>query len=90
MNVTNTFKRLDLVDTVPEELWTDIHNIVQEPVTKANPKEKKCKKSKWLSVKALQTDEKRREAKGKGERERYTQLIAKFQRIVNRDKSPLK
>ena len=90
MNVTNTFKRLDLVDTVPEELWTDIHNIVQEPVTKVNPKEKKCKKSKWLSVKALQIDEKRREAKGKGERERYTQLIAKFQRIVKRDKSPLK
>ena len=75
---------------MPEELWTDIHNIVQEPVTKANPKEKKCKKSKWLSVKALQIDEKRREAKGKGERERYTQLIAKFQRIVKRDKSPLK
>ena len=85
MNVTNTFKRLDLVDTVPEELWTDIHNIVQEPVTKANPKEKKCKKSKWLSVKALQIDEKRREAKGKGEKEKYTHLNAEFQSIARKD-----
>ena len=75
MDVTNTFKRLDLVDTVPEELWTDIHNIVQEPVTKANPKEKKKMQEVKVVVKALQIDEKRREAKGKGERERYTQLI---------------
>ena len=61
-----------------EELWMEIHNIVQEAVTKTISKKKKCKKAKWLSVEALQMTEERREAKGKGERERYTQLNAKF------------
>ena len=63
---------------MPEELWTEVHNIVQEGVTKTTPKKKKCKKAKWLSKEALQTAEKKREAKGKGERERYTQLNAEF------------
>ena len=69
-------------DRVPEELWTEVHNIVQEVVTKTIPKKKKCKKAKWLSEEALQIAEKRREMKGKGDRERYTQLNAEFQRIV--------
>ena len=67
----NRFKGLDPVDRVPEELWTEVHNIVQEVVTKIISKKKKCKKAKWLSEKALQIAEKRREVKGKGERERY-------------------
>ena len=71
---------------MPEELWTEICGIVQEAVTKTIPKEKKCKKAKWLSEEALQIAEKRREAKGKGEKERYTHLNAKFQRIERRDK----
>ena len=70
MEVTNRFKGLDLVDRVPEELWTEVHNIVQKAVIKIIPKKKKCKKAKWLSEEALQIAEKRREAKGKGERER--------------------
>ena len=70
---------------VPEEQWTEFHNIVQEAVTKTIPKKKKCKKAKWLSEKALQIAEKR-EVKGKGERERYTRLNAEFQRIARRDK----
>ena len=77
---------LDVVDRVPEELWTKVHNIVQEAVTKTIPDKKKCKKAKWLSQEALQIAEKRREAKGKGERERYTQLNAEFQRVAGRDK----
>ena len=76
MEVRNRFKRLDLVDRVPKELWMEVHNIVQEVVTKTIPKKKKCKKAKWLSEEALQMPEKRREAKGKGEKERYTQLKA--------------
>ena len=68
----NRLKGLDLVDRVPEELWMEVHNIVQEVVTKTIPKKKKCKKIKWLSEKVLLIAEKRREAKGKGERERYT------------------
>ena len=72
-------------DRVPEELWTEVHNIVQEAVTKTIPKKKKCKKAKWLSEEALQRAEKRREAKGNGEKERYTHLNAEFQRI-GRDK----
>ena len=76
------FKGLDLVDRVPEELWTEVHNIVQEVVTKTIPMKKECKKAKWLSEEALQIAEKRREMKGKGDRERYTQLNAEFQRIV--------
>ena len=86
MDVRNIFKGLDLVDRVPEELWAKFHNIVQEAVTKTILKKKKCKKTKWLSEEALQIVEKRREAKGKGERERYIQVNAEFQRIGRRDK----
>ena len=71
---------------MPEELWTEVHNNVQEAVTKTTPKKKKCKKAKCLSEEALQIAEKIREAKGNGERERYTQLNAEFQRIARRDK----
>ena len=74
--MTNRFKGLDLVDRVPEELWTKVCNTVQEAETKTIPKIKKRKKAKWLSEEALQTAEERREVKGKGERERYTQLNA--------------
>ena len=73
-------------DTVPEELWMEFHDIVQEAVIKTIPKKKKCKKTKWLSKEALQIAEKRREAKGKGEKERYTHLNVQFQRIARRDK----
>ena len=72
MEVTNRFKVLDLKDRVPEELWMEVHDIVQEAVIKIIPKKKKCKKPKWLSGEALQTPEQRREAKGKREKERYT------------------
>ena len=82
----NRFKALDLVDRVPENLWMEVHNTVQELVTKTIPKKKKCKKAKWLSEEALQIAEKRREAKGKGERERYTQLNTEFQRTARNDK----
>ena len=68
----NRFKGLDLIDRVPEELWTEVCDIVQEAVIKTFPQKKKCKKAKWLSEAALQIPEKRREAKGKGEKERYT------------------
>ena len=74
MEVTNRFKGLDLIDTVPTELWTEVYNIVQETVTKTIPKKKKTKKAKWLSEEALQITEKIREVKGKGERERYTPI----------------
>ena len=77
--MTSRFKGLDLIDRVPEELWTEVYNTVQEAVTKTSPKQKKCKKAKWLSEEALQIAEKRREAKGKGEKERYTHLNAEFQ-----------
>ena len=86
VEVTNRFKELDLIDRVPEELWTEVHDIVQEAVIKTIPKEKKCKKAKWLSEEALQIVEKRREVKGKGEKERYTHLNAEFQRIARRHK----
>ena len=72
----NRFKGLDLVDRVPKDVWTEVQTIVQEVVSKTIPKEKKCKKAKWLSGEASQITEKRREAKGKGEREEYTQLSA--------------
>ena len=75
VEVMNRFKGLDLIDRVPEKLWMEVHNIVQEMVTKPIPKRKKCKKAKWLSKGVLQIAEKR-EAKGKGERERYIQLNA--------------
>ncbi|KAF7243676.1 Craniofacial development protein 2 [Varanus komodoensis] len=86
VEVTNRFKGLGLIDRVPEELWTEVCNIVQEVATKTIPKKKKCKKAKWLSEEALQIAEERREAKGKGERKRYTQLNAECQRIARRDK----
>jgi len=86
VEVKNRFKGLDLIDTVPEELWTEIHVIVQETVIKTIPKKKKGKKAKWLSEEALQIAEKRREAKGKGEKERYTHLNTEFQGIARRDK----
>ena len=81
--MTNRFKGLDLVDRVPKELWTEVSNIVQETVIKTIPKEKKAKQ---LSEEALQIAEKRREAKGKGEKERDTHLNAEFQRIARRNK----
>ena len=82
MEVTNRFKGLDPIDKVPEELWLEVHDIVQEAVIKTIPK----KKAKWLSEEAVQTAMNRREAKGKGEKERYTHLNAEFQRIARRDK----
>ena len=84
--MTNRFKGLDLIDRVPEELWSEVHDIVQETVVKTVSKKKKCKKAKWLSEEALQIAEKRKGAKGKGEKERYIHLNAEFQRIVRRDK----
>ena len=86
MEVTNRFKGLGLTDGVPEELWTEICDIVLEPVIMTIPKKKKCKKSKWLSEEALQVALNRREVKGKGEKESYTHLNAEFQRIARRDK----
>ena len=86
VEVTNRFKGLDLIDRMPGELWTEVRDIVQEAGNKTIPKEKKCKKAKWLSEEALQIAEKRREAKGKGEKERYTHLDAEFQRRARRDK----
>ena len=85
VEMTNRFKGLDLIDRVPEELWTGVPDIVQEAGIKTTPKKKKCKKTKWLSEEALQTAVKRREAKGKGEKERYTHLNTEFQRIARRD-----
>ena len=86
MEVINRFKGLDLIDRVPEELWMEVRDIVQEAVIKTILKKKKCKKAKWFSEEALQTAMKRREAKGKGETERYSHLNAEFQRIARRDK----
>ena len=74
--VINSFKGLDLIDTVPEELWMEVRDTVQEAVIKTIPKKKKCKKAKWLSEEALQIAEERRETKGKGEKERYIHLNA--------------
>ena len=78
MKVTNRFKGLDLIDRVPEELWMEIHDIVQEAGIKTIPKKKKCKNAKWLSEEALQIAVKRREVESKGEKERYTNLNAEF------------
>ena len=86
MEVRNRFKGLDLIDRVPGELWTEVHDIVQETGIKTFPKKNKCKKAKWLSGEALQIAVKRREAKSKGEKERYKHLNAEFQRIARRDK----
>ena len=86
MEVRNRFKGLDLIDRVPDELWTEVCNIGQETVIKTIPKKKKCKKAKKLSGEALQIAEKRREVKSKGEKEQYKHLNAEFQRIARRDK----
>ena len=87
VEVTNRFKGLDLIDRVPEELGTEVWDIVQEAVIKTIPKKKKCKKAKWLSEEALQIAEKRREVKSEGEKERYSHLNEEFQRIARRDKT---
>ena len=88
MEVRNRFKGLDLIDRVPNEQWMEVHDIVQETGIKTILKKKKCKEAKWLSEKALQIAVKRREAKSKGEKERYKYLNAEFQRIARRDKKP--
>ena len=85
VEVRSRFKGLDLINRVPDELWTEVRDTVQETGIKTIPKEKKCKKAKWLSDEALQRAEKRREAESKGEKERYTHLNAEFQRIARRD-----
>ena len=85
VEVRNRFKGLDLIDRVPDELWMEVHDIVQETGIKTNPKKKKCKKAKWLSEKALQIAMKRREVKSK-EKKIYKHLNAEFQRIARRDK----
>ena len=82
----NRFKGLDLIDRVPDELWTEVRDIVQETGIKTIPTEKKCKKAKWLSEEPLKIAVKRREVKSKGEKERYSHLNAEFQRIARRDK----
>ena len=82
----NRFKGLDLIDRVPDELWMEVRDIVQNTGIKIIPKKKKCKKAKWLSVKALLVAVKRREAESKGEKERYSHLNAEFQRLARRDK----
>ena len=87
--MTNRFKGLDLIDRVPEELWMEVYDIVQEAGIKTIPKmvlKKKCKKAKWLSEEVLQIVMKTRDVKGKGEKETYTHLNAEFQRIARRDK----
>ena len=86
VEVRNRFKGLDLIHRVPDELWTEVHDIIQETGIKTIPMKKKCKKAKWLSGEALQISVKRREAKSKGEKERYKHLNAEFQRIARRDK----
>ena len=85
----NRFKGLDLIDRVPDELWPEVHDIVQEARIKTILKKKKCKNAKWLSEEAFQIAVKRRETKSKGEKERYIHLIAEFQRIERRDKKAL-
>ena len=82
MEVINRFKGLDLINRVPEELWTEVPDFVQDAVIKTIPKKKKCKKAKWLSAEALQIAEKKREVLSKGEKERYIHLNAEFQRIA--------
>ena len=85
MEVRNRFKALELIDRVPDELWNEVCDIVQETGIKTIPMEKKCKKAKWLSGQALQIVVKRREVKSKREKERYKHLNAEFQRIAKRD-----
>ena len=86
MAVRNRFKGLDLIDRVPDVLRTEVRDFVQESGSKTSPNKKKCKKAKWLSEEALEIAVKRREAKSKGEKERYTHMNAEFQRIARRDK----
>ena len=86
VEVRNRFKGLDLIDRLPDELWNEVRDIVQETGIKSISMEKKCKKAKWMSEEALQIAVKRREVKSKGEKERYTHLNAEFQRIARRDK----
>ena len=86
VEVRNIFKGLDLIDRVPDELWTEVHDIVQETWIKTIPMEKRCKKAKWLSEEGLQRAVKRREVKSKGEKERYSHLNPEFQRIARREK----
>ena len=86
VEVRNRFKGLDLIDRVPDELLNEVRDIVQETGIKTIPMEKKCRKAKWLSEEVLQIAVKRREAKTKGEKERYTRMNAEFQRIARRDK----
>ena len=85
VEVTDRFEGLDLVDRMPEGLWMEVHDTVKKSGNKTIPKEKKCKKAKWLSEEALQIAVKKREAKSKGEKERYTHMNAEFQRIARRD-----
>ena len=89
MEVRNRFKGLDLIDRVPDELWTEVHDTGQETGIKTIPKKKECKKAKWLSGEALQIAVKRKARKSKGEKERYTHLNAEFQRTARRDKKSL-
>ena len=89
MEVRNRFKGLDLIDRVPDELWTEVSDIVQQAGIKTIPVEKECQKAKWLCEEALQIAVKRREAKNKGEKESNTHLNAEFQRIARRDKKAL-
>ena len=85
VEMRNRLKGLDLIDREPDELWTEVHDIVQETRIKTIPMERKCKKAKWLSEEDLQIAVKRTEAKSKGEKERYSHLNAQFQRIARRD-----
>ena len=87
VEVRNRYKGLDLIDKEPDELWTEVRDIVEETEIKTISMEKKCKKAKWLSEEASQIAVKRREAKSKGEKERYSHLNAEFQRIARRDKN---
>ena len=89
MELRNRFQGLDLIDRVPDELWMEVRDIVWETGIKIIPMEKKCKKAKWPSEEALQIVVKRKEAKSKGEKERYTHLNAEFQRTARRDKKSL-
>ena len=86
VEVRNRFKGLDLIDRVPDKLWNEVPDIVQETGIKTIPKKKKCKRARWLSEEALQIAVKRRKAKSKGGKERYKHLNAEFQRIARRDK----
>ena len=88
MGMRNRFKGLDLIDRVPEEMWTEVCDIVQEAGIKTIPKEKKCKEAKWLSEEVLQRAVKRRDVKGKGEKDRYSHLNAEFQRIARKIRKP--